>query len=63
MKYAFGLLLLISFSCTAEIVLDQKEKDIVRAVDKDQPQALSLLEQVVNINSGTMNFSGVKQVG
>ena len=39
------------------------EAGIVKQVQKQLPQALSELEQVVNINSGTMNFSGVKKVG
>ena len=36
---------------------------LAAAVDLEQPQALALLERVVNINSGTMNFAGVRQVG
>jgi glutamate carboxypeptidase len=39
------------------------ERRIARAVDAHNPQALALLEQLVNINSGTMNFAGVRQVG
>jgi glutamate carboxypeptidase len=39
------------------------EARIVRAVDQDQPAALGLLERVVNINSGTMNLTGVRAVG
>ena len=39
------------------------EQAIVDAVDAAQPQALALLERVVNINSGTMNFAGVRAVG
>ncbi len=35
---------------------------IVKQVNADLPQALTTLEQIVNINSGTMNFSGVKKV-
>jgi glutamate carboxypeptidase len=33
------------------------------AVDRRAPAALSLLEDVVNINSGTMNLDGVRRVG
>jgi glutamate carboxypeptidase len=33
------------------------------AVDRHVPEALSLLEDVVNINSGTMNVAGVRKVG
>jgi glutamate carboxypeptidase len=35
----------------------------VTAVDKHNAEALALLERIVNINSGTMNFAGVRQVG
>src|SRR6478736_1003761 len=36
---------------------------IAAAVDADHDAALALLERVVNINSGTMNLAGVRQVG
>jgi glutamate carboxypeptidase len=36
---------------------------IVQAIDAGNPAALALLERVVNINSGTMNFAGVRAVG
>lgn len=39
------------------------EKLILTEVNKGLAQSLTELEQVVNINSGTMNFAGVKQVG
>jgi len=39
------------------------EKEITAAVDAHMKQATKDLEHVVNINSGTMNFDGVKQVG
>ena len=39
------------------------ERNIVAAVDPANAAGLALLERVVNINSGTMNFAGVKQVG
>ncbi len=42
--------------------LDQTETQIVRAVDQDLKRAISDLETSVNINSGTMNFAGVKSV-
>jgi len=35
----------------------------VRAVDAHNAEALTLLERIVNINSGTMNFAGVRKVG
>lgn len=39
------------------------EGRILRSVDAQQPEALSLLERAVDINSGTMNFEGVRAVG
>jgi len=42
--------------------LTDVEKSITVAVDTHNAEALALLEQIVNINSGTMNFSGVRQV-
>jgi glutamate carboxypeptidase len=39
------------------------EQQLVQHVDADIKAAEALLERVVNINSGTMNFAGVKRVG
>lgn len=39
------------------------ERAIVRAVDAHNAQALALLERLVDINSGTMHFAGVRAVG
>lgn len=39
------------------------EKQLVAEVDANLAQSTALLSKVVNINSGTMNFAGVKQVG
>jgi glutamate carboxypeptidase len=43
--------------------LDRTERAIVSAVDTRNAEGLTLLERIVNINSGTMNFAGVRQVG
>lgn len=43
--------------------LSKLEKKIVGYVDARNAEALKLLEQAVNINSGTMNFEGVRKVG
>ena len=43
--------------------LSKLEKRIVKYVDQHNDEALKLLEEVVNINSGTMNFDGVRKVG
>ena len=63
MKYLLILILLSSFSLRAEPVLDGIEMQISIVVDARQQQALALLDKAVNINSGTMNFAGVKKVG
>lgn len=39
------------------------EKTIISAVDNHSQRAINLLKESVNINSGTMNFEGVKEVG
>ncbi|QYA24499.1 M20 family metallopeptidase [Gramella sp. MT6] len=43
--------------------LHKKEKKIVESVNKHEDAALELLTNAVNINSGTMNFEGVREVG
>jgi glutamate carboxypeptidase len=43
--------------------LDAVEQRIVAAVDDGNAAALALLEEAVNINSGTMNVDGVRAVG
>jgi glutamate carboxypeptidase len=43
--------------------LSGDEQKLTALIDKANPQALALLEQVVNINSGSQNFEGVRKVG
>ena len=43
--------------------LSAEEQRLTEAVDKDNLQAVALLERVVNINSGTQNLKGVQEVG
>ena len=43
--------------------LSPAERAIIEHVEANTAEALALLERVVNINSGTQNFAGVKQVG
>jgi glutamate carboxypeptidase len=41
-----------------------RERDqLFRAIDAEAPRAVALLEELVNLNSGTFNVAGVKQVG
>ncbi len=63
------LFTLIFFTVQATYADEQNTKEkaieaaIVAAVNEDLPMALDSLEKSVNINSGTMNFAGVKAVG
>ncbi len=43
--------------------LDTTEQQLVKQIHQQLPTTLALLKKSVNINSGTMNFSGVKAVG
>ena len=50
-------------SANIEGLEEPLEKQIVQQIDQQLPQSIKLLMQAVDINSGTMNFAGVKQVG
>lgn len=39
------------------------EKKIIQSIDNHNDEAIEFLKEVVNINSGSMNFEGVKKVG
>ncbi|NUO63495.1 MAG: M20/M25/M40 family metallo-hydrolase [Gemmatimonadaceae bacterium] len=54
---------LLPAAVPAQSSLTPTEQTIVRAVDVRNADALALLERVVNINSGTHNFAGVRAVG
>ena len=43
--------------------LTQAEHEIVRQVDEHLDEAIAFLERTVNMNSGTMNHAGVREVG
>jgi glutamate carboxypeptidase len=59
-----SILFLSLLSCTLlHAQLSKQEKKIASYVDAHNAEALKLLEQAVNINSGTMNFEGVRKVG
>ena len=53
--------ILFSFSTKAQVT--KQELKTCKAIDSRTPAALALLKAAVNINSGTMNFAGVRQVG
>lgn len=43
--------------------LSRAEKKLVKTVEENNDEAIAFLEKVVNINSGTLNLKGVKEVG
>ena len=43
--------------------LSKEEKQVMAWIDVHMPQAIELLKESVNINSGTLNIEGVKKVG
>jgi glutamate carboxypeptidase len=46
----------------ARVVLSPEERVITRVVDSENARTLALLQRIVDINSGTMNFAGVRRV-
>ena len=56
-------LLLCASTLANAASLSASEQRIVATVDRGTPAALDLLERVVDVNSGTMNFDGVREVG
>ncbi len=64
MKIILSTLLFLSFAWPSLLAqVSKAEKKISSAVDAHQQEAVKLLEEVVNINSGSMNFEGVYKVG
>jgi glutamate carboxypeptidase len=65
MKRIFlALLLAISpFLSFAQQKLSAEEKKLVERIDKNYQETVALLEEVVNINSGSLNLEGVREVG
>ncbi|GHB48016.1 M20/M25/M40 family metallo-hydrolase [Mongoliitalea lutea] len=43
--------------------LNEKEQQLIQQIEKNYEETLDLLEETVNINSGTFNLEGVKAVG
>lgn len=62
MKKLLPLLLLLEGTVTAQS-LTKPEQAIITTVKQQMPQTEAFLEKVVNINSGTLNLEGVRQVG
>lgn len=54
---------LAALSSTTHAQLSAAETNIVATIDTEYERSVALLERLVNQNSGTMNFAGVKTVG
>ena len=58
------LLSLLCINCKAHAQnISRTEKKIVKSIEANNTEAIDFLKKVVNINSGTMNHAGVKEVG
>ena len=64
MKNAFltFVVLFISYQLFSQN-LSKKEETIIREVEKLNQESIDFLEKVVNVNSGTLNFAGVRENG
>lgn len=64
MKSLFQFLLLfIALSPVYGQGISATETRVLKSVESNSDQAIDLLKQIVNINSGTLNIQGVKEVG
>ncbi len=62
-QYTLTLSLLLLASTVNSQSLTKTEQAIVETARRQQPETEAFLEKVVNINSGTLNKEGVRQVG
>lgn len=66
-RFPFAALALVSVLSVSPAALaaglSAPEKKMVSTVEAESGRQLALLERIVNINSGTMNFEGVEKVG
>jgi glutamate carboxypeptidase len=59
---AFSCLALLCVAAAASAAPSAAERSLVKRVQAQEQSSIALLEQVVNINSGTLNFAGVRKV-
>jgi glutamate carboxypeptidase len=57
------ILAILPFLTFAQQKLSKEEKKLLELVDKNYQETVSLLEEVLNINSGSLNKEGVREVG
>ena len=64
MKHIVFLLSAIAaFNISHSQSLTKKEKEILKLIDKNNDESIAFLKKAVNINSGTNNLKGVREVG
>jgi len=63
LRFALILFIVSTISFMSLAQVSKTEKKIVKAVDQNNEYYTELLKKLVNMNSGTMNFEGVKAVG
>lgn len=65
-KSLIGLFFLITIEAQAQQInmktLSKTEQKLVKCIEKNYQETLKLLEETVNINSGTFNVEGVREV-
>lgn len=61
-RLSAAVLLSMGFAIPAQAALTPAEQAMTRKVEADRDRAITLLETLVNQNSGTMNLAGVKAV-
>ena len=62
MSRFFLITICIFWATMADCQISGIERKIVEKVDRNHDEALAFLKKIVNINSGTMNFAGIKKV-
>ena len=62
-KLLLTVLSMFLFTAVQAQKLSKNEKKIVKVIEQNNAEAISFLEKVVNINSGTLNLKGVEMVG
>lgn len=62
-RLCVAVLALTAQAALAQTHLSAPEQRVVAAATEETPRAIQLLEELVNINSGTMNLEGVRRIG
>ncbi len=60
---ASGRAVLAADAATVAPVPQRERAALIRSIDASAPQSVALLKELVNLNSGTFNVAGVRQVG